>query len=199
MLQPSADPSYLRCERCGASRWVPGQPLVLVTGASGAGKTTVVAPLGRLLSTSVVLDVDVILHVAAMGWDTWRNTLLQLANAHALTGRATVLCGSLLPEQLENLPARRLIGAIHCCNLDCPDDVLDDRLRRRPAWRGTGGEEFIAEHRRFAANLRGRIRPSFDTARYRPAEVAEQIADWVRSLLPATPPVPPSGVDVSDA
>jgi hypothetical protein len=36
------------------------------------------------------------------------------------TGAATVLCGSLQPEQLEPLPARRLVGEIHFCNLDCP-------------------------------------------------------------------------------
>lgn len=191
VLEPGDDPGLLHCERCGASRWVPGYPLFLVTGTSGAGKTTVVQPLGRILPECVVLDVDVILHVAAMGWETWRNTLLQLANAHALGGRATVLCGSMLPEDLTELPARRLIGPIHCCTLYCPDSVLVERLRQRPAWRGSGDEEFIANQLKFAAALRARISPAFESSGQSAEELAERIAAWVRPLLPTHPPVQP--------
>src|SRR5215218_8298653 len=59
--------------------------------------------------------------------------------------------------------ARSLVGDIHFCNLDCPDDVLAERLRARPAWRGWN-EQRIAEHQRFAASLRARIEPTFDTS-----------------------------------
>src|SRR5215218_3283969 len=96
----------------------------------------------------------------------------------ALNGRATVLCGSLQSEQLEPLPARPLVGDIHFCNLDCPDDVLAERLRARPAWRGWN-EQRIAEHQRFAASLRARIEPTFDTSAHSVEEVADQVARWV--------------------
>ena len=36
----------------------------------------------------------------------------------ALNGRVTILTGSLLPSQLETLPARKLIGLIRFCTLD---------------------------------------------------------------------------------
>lgn len=97
--------------RCGARVFV-------VTGAAGTGKSTISGPL-RALPGCEVFKTDAILHVVALGWDTWRNTWLQLAHAIALNGRATVLCGSFLPEQLERLPARQLVGPIHFCNLDC--------------------------------------------------------------------------------
>jgi hypothetical protein len=42
-----------------------------------------------------------------------------------------------MPSQLEALPARKLVGPIRFCTLDCPDTVLAGRLRRRPSWRGT--------------------------------------------------------------
>lgn len=182
-----ADPGAhrLRCPRCGGESWLPALPLFVVTGASGAGKSTITGPLRSLLPRCLVVETDVILHVAALGWDTWRNTWLQLAHAAALGGQATVLTGSLTPDQLERLPARKLIGPIHFALLDCPDDVLAGRLRARPAWRASSTEAKIAEHQRFAAWLRARITPSFDTSAAGAAEVADRVAAWVQALLPA--------------
>jgi hypothetical protein len=185
--QPDRPAYLLRCPRCGAERRLPGHPLFVVTGASGTGKSTILEPLQLRLPGCEVLETDVILHVAALGWDTWRNTWLQLAHAIGLNGRATVLCGPLLPDHLEDLPARRLVGPIHFCNLDCPDAVLADRLRARPAWRGWT-EEKIIEHQRFAAWLRARIRPTFDTGTLSADEVADRVVQWVERLLAGTEP-----------
>ncbi len=183
-LRPDEARSVLQCPRCGTERDVSGRlPLFVVTGASGAGKTTVTSALTQVLANCDVFDVDVTLHVAALGWDVWRNTWLQLAHAIALNGRPTVLCGSLMPDQLAGLPARHLVGPIHFCNLDCPDDVLVERLRARPPWRGCT-PEFVAEQRRFAGWLRSHVTPSFDTSGVGPEAVALQIARWVRALLP---------------
>jgi hypothetical protein len=175
----------LRCASCGALTEVPALPLFVVTGASGAGKTTVTALLGRLLPECAVFEGDLINQIAALGWDMWRDTWLRVAHGIALTGRPTVLCTSLLPSQLESLPARKLLGPIHFCNLDCPDDVLAARLRARPAWRHTNTEEAILNHQRFAAWLREHIDPSWDTSTLAPDEAAERVAAWVRSQLSA--------------
>ena len=186
-MRPGPHAHLLRCPRCGACQPVPAIPLFVVTGASGAGKSTVAGPLRARLPGCVIFEADVILHVAALGWDTWRNTWLQLAHATALNGLATVLCGSILPGQLEHLPARRLVGPIHFCNLDCPDAVLAGRLRDRPAWRGSSHEAAIAERQRFAAWLRTNIQPTFDTSRQPPGQVAGRIASWIQPLLEASP------------
>src|SRR5580693_6961017 len=113
MSQPVKPPDEVFCMSCGAGSWLPALPLFVVTGASGTGKTTITGPLRALLPGYLVAETDVILHVAALGWDTWRNTWLQLAHAAALGGQATVLTGSFTPGQLERLPARKLIGPIH--------------------------------------------------------------------------------------
>jgi len=182
-----ADPRAhrLRCPRCGTESWLPALPLFVVTGASGTGKSTITGPLRNLLPGYLVFETDVILHVAALGWDTWRNTWLQLTHATALGGQATVLTGSLTPGQLERLPARKLIGPMHFALLDCPDDVLASRLRTRPAWRGTSSHAKITENQRFAAWLRVGITP-LDTSTASAAEVADRIAAWVQALLPGT-------------
>jgi len=175
--------AVLHCPRCGIPQPVPDFPLFVVTGASGTGKTTITGPLRRALPGCDVFDTDIILQVAALGWDTWRNTWLRLAHAIALNGRVTVLCGSLLPSQLETLPAYKLVGPIRFCTLDCPSPVLADRLRRRPSWRGTSTEDAIAEHQRFAAWLRANIEPCYDTSQLTPAETAERIATWISRTI----------------
>ena len=164
------------------TRPLPSLPLFVVTGASGTGKSAIVDGLRRRLPHCEPFETDLILQVAELGWDKWQDTWLLLAHGIALNGRATVLCGSLQSEQLEPLPARPLVGDIHFCNLDCPDDVLAERLRARPAWRGWN-EQRIAEHQRFAASLRARIEPTFDTSAHSVEEVADQVARWVTGHL----------------
>jgi hypothetical protein len=182
VLRPDRQAPLLRCPRCGATRRLPGLPLFVVTGASGAGKITITEPLRRRLPNCEVFETDVILAVAALGWEVWCNTWLQLAHAIGLNGRATVLCGSLIPEQLAGLPARWLVGPTHFCNLDCPDEVLAGRLRTRPAWRGWT-EQRIADQRRFAATLRQQVWPAFDTSVLSIDAAADRIAGWVQQLL----------------
>jgi gluconate kinase len=187
VLRPDRQARRLRCPRCGGERRLPDQPLFVVAGASGSGKSTITEPLRRRLAACEVFETDVTLHVAALGWDTWRNTWLQLAHAVALNGRATVLCGPLAPEHLEGLPGRCLVGPIHFCSLDCPDVVLAERLRARPAWRGWT-EERILEQQRFGGWLRSRIRPRFDTSVLNADEVADRVAGWVQRLLAGATP-----------
>jgi hypothetical protein len=111
----------LRCPRCGAVQRVPALPLFVVTGASGAGKTTITGPLRRQLPDCAVFEADLTLQVAALGWETWRDTWLRLAHGLALNGRVTVLCGSLMPDQLDAVPAQAAR----------PDPFLQPGLPRR--------------------------------------------------------------------
>jgi hypothetical protein len=131
--------------------------------------------------------VDLTLHIAALGWETWRNTWLQIAGAIALNGRSTVLCGTLTPGQLADLPARGLIGPIHFCLLDAPHDVIASRLRDRPPWRGST-EKFIHAQQAFAIELRAQINPQFDTSILDIGGTAAAIASWINPLL--DPPSP---------
>ncbi len=190
--------SGARCARCGWERPFLRRPLFLLSGPSGAGKTTVTAALTRLteggsLPGCAVFDVDLTLHVAALGWEVWRNTWLQLAHGLAANGLATLLCGTIVPDQLAGLPARMLVGPIHHAALDCPDDVLAQRLRDRSAWRGSD-EEFVAHQLGFADWHRSQVGRRFDTHRSDPDAVAAEVVEWVREVLstPAGPTAEPT-------
>jgi hypothetical protein len=174
----------LRCPGCSETRRLPLLPLFVVTGASGTGKSTITEPLRARLPNCEVLETDLILHVAELGWETWRNTWMLVAYGLSLNGRSTVLCGSFLPEHLEGLPARPLVGPVHFCNLDCSDNVLADRLRDRPQWR-EWNEDRVLEHQRFAADLRARIQPSYDTSVLSIHETADAVASWVTAHVNA--------------
>ena len=103
----------------------------------------------------------------------------------AVAGRTGV--GTVVVPRGRRLPARKLIGPIHFALLDCPDDLLARRLRARPAWRAAASPAKITEHQRFAAWLRARITPSFDTSAASATEVAGRVAAWVQAQLPGQP------------
>ena len=102
-----ADPGAhrLRCPRCGSESWLPALPLFVVTGASGTGKSTITGPLRTLLPGCLVVEADVILHVAA--WLRARVTPsfdTSTASAAEVAGRiaawvTALLAGSQPPAQ----------------------------------------------------------------------------------------------------
>jgi hypothetical protein len=162
-------------------------PLFVVTGASGAGKTAVLAPLARRLAgRCVTFDADWLLDAAGalsagqpVSWPAFRDAWLAIAHAVAQCGMPTVLLGPFMPQQLDGLPARRWIGTIHFLVLDCPDGVRRERLTARPAWRARD----IDEQTEFGRWLRANFADQVDTSRGTPDDTAAIVAAWVLSHL----------------
>lgn len=154
--RPQVEPeAVIRCAHCG-HRWpFLRLPLLCVTGPSGTGKSTV----QRLLTTEladrfVVLEQDV-LWVAGLRDDgaehrPFRSTWLRMAAMIHQSRRPVVLCGTVVPPELEPLPERPLFDRIDYLCLTCAPDVLAARLRGRPKWR-EWDEPRIAETLDYAA------------------------------------------------
>jgi adenylylsulfate kinase-like enzyme len=139
-------PNITKCSACGQSTPANIYPLFIVTGASGSGKSTVVAELRCQLPECVVFDSDLL-------WsrtNEYHNTWLRIAYSVAQGGRYTVICGTLMPWDLYACEERSLVGTIHFLNLHCSNEVREKRLRSRPAWRQSSNDAYIEEHRRFA-------------------------------------------------
>lgn len=167
------------CAACGSADAIGVRPLVLLTGASGVGKTSITAPLQVILPEANVFDSDALL---GLGKDLEWESRLHVAHAGAQVGRATVLCGTVLPEWLEDLSARETVGPLHVGLLHCSDEVRAARLLARPAWRQSSSLDFVQAHADFAEVLRERGWRMFDTTSAALDVVAAEIAAWIREL-----------------
>ena len=160
-------------------------PLFVVTGASGSGKSAVFPFVAAELQEYGVFDADWLIDPFGLAcapdpinWPAFRDAWLAVAHSVAQSGRATVLLSPFMPEQLEDLPARRWIGDIHFALLDCTDTTRTKRLENRPSWR----EHNPAQQLAFAEHLRTRIPTVLPTDNTTPATTAQTIATWVRDL-----------------
>jgi hypothetical protein len=177
-----------QCPECGSrADGAARAPLFVVTGASGSGKTAILAPLAAALADDcVTFDADVFLDAAGalsrgqpIDWTAFHAVLLAVAHGVAQSGRPTVLLAPLRPGALASLPARRWIGDIRYLALDCADDVRRQRMAARPPWRLHDVEDQVSWGRWLRANVPDRVETTLDT----PAESAAAVASWVLGHL----------------
>ncbi|HLN65185.1 MAG TPA: hypothetical protein VK464_27000 [Symbiobacteriaceae bacterium] len=176
------DRQSARCSECGHVSPMKLLPLFIVTGTSGAGKSTVVPELRRRLPDFDVFDMDLL---AGDDWQQIKWNWLKIAYSIAQSGRGTVLCGTVVPENLAGAPYLPFFDGIYYLNLHCDDATRAARLRARPAYRGTT-EAFIADHANFARWLLTNAAtafdppmPTVDSTGRPPGEVAAEVASWV--------------------
>ena len=101
------------------------QPLFIVTGASGSGKTAASVPLARRLQGQcITFDADWLLDAAGelsadqpIRWPAFRDAWLAVAHGVAQSGMPTVLLGPLIPQHLDGRrPAAGWEKSTSCCS-----------------------------------------------------------------------------------
>ncbi len=170
------------CPECGYEEKITMLALFIVTGASGVGKTTVAKRLRETLPDCDIFDTD---EMHAADWDQARSNWLKVAFQVAQCGRHTVLCGTMMPRDVEKCDHYRFFREVYYLNLHCDDAAREKRLRSRPQWRGCT-EEFIEEHKQFARWLLDNAAVEYDppmqivdNTSIQPEETALRIRDWV--------------------
>lgn len=178
------------CPECGQRHSFLRQPLFVLTGASGAGKTAVSHQLAHQLSQVVLLDGDILWSEAFRAQENWHqyhNLWLRLAKNVGQAGKPVLLTGAGLgvPSNLESCEERRYFGNIHYLVLVCEDDQLARRLRARPAWRESGGAGFVAaqlDFNRWFKETGSTITPLMtllDTTKATVEETAVSVSHWL--------------------
>lgn len=159
--------------------------LHLVTGPWGSGKSSILPALASLLPDHVVLDWDLVIpgisvaagkdvHSDPSTWAGLQETWEALIETLLRSGHNVVLCGPATPDQLDD--GRLGTSSIRCAYLDCPDDLLTQRLHERGA-----SDEAVADELAVSRALRGSGYAAIAVAGKSPREVAEEVTRWVRS------------------
>ena len=170
-------------------------PLFVVTGASGAGKTTIGLNLVQTFDRCVTMDNDILW--GAVPWSQgndhrgYHNTWLRVAKNIGQAGRPVVLLGTVLPEHVEECPERRYFVRIHYLGVVADDAILAERLRSRPRWRGSGTPAIVADmlhvNRHLKANART-VTPLLsllDTTAMTVEESTRATIEWIAARWPA--------------
>jgi len=180
------------CPECGHRHPFRQLPLLIVSGASGAGKSAVCQALLGRLPEVVLLDSDILwrpeFNTPADNYRAFFETWLRLCKNIGQAGRPVVLFGAGVgvPANLETCVERRYFSALHYLALICEDGLLVERLKQRPPWRGTHSPDYHAEHVRFNGWFKAQAAQStpaitlIDTSTTSVGDTATQVAAWIR-------------------
>jgi hypothetical protein len=181
------------CPECGFKHPFLLLPLLVVSGASGTGKSTVCNVLTGRYQQAVILDSDILwrseFNNPESNYRDYFETWLRVCKNISQSGRPVVLFGAGVgvPGNLENCIERRYFLGIRYLALVCSDEILSERLRGRPAWRGTRDQAFIEEHQRFNRWFidynKNKNQPPIkilDTSRRDIENTARDVETWIR-------------------
>ncbi|MBZ0315638.1 MAG: AAA family ATPase [Anaerolineae bacterium] len=180
------------CPFCGHKEAYRRQPLFVITGASGSGKSTIALPLARRLQTATVLETDLFLGAteldASNDYIDFRDYCLRVARDVGQSGKPVVLVGTATPGQYEKCQNSGFFRTIHYLALVCQDAILEDRLRGRPHWRGVDTQG-IAKMVEYNDWLKDRIEDLdydvrlLDNSTMNILRTVDTVIQWVESRL----------------
>ena len=177
------------CPECGYKHPFRQLPLLIVSGASGTGKSTVCQRLLGQMTQAVLLDSDILwrpeFNAPETNYRDFFETWLRVCKNISQSGRPVALFGAGIgvPENIEPCIERRYFSSVHYLALVCSDETLARRLQARPVWRGTWTPAYIEEHTRFNRWFKAyESQPPIkliDTTDILPEETALQVGSWI--------------------
>ena len=120
------------------------QPLFIISGASGVGKSTMCEILFKNESDYIVMESDLLWHdiynTPEDNYQNYRKLWMRVCANISQIGKPVVQCGCAVPEQFENHDERDLFTDIHYLAIVCNDEKLENRMRYG---RGISDENWI--------------------------------------------------------
>jgi hypothetical protein len=182
---------YTICPECGHKRPFHWLPLLIVSGASGTGKSTVCQALSEKGINGVPLDSDILwspaFNTPETGYRDFFETCLRVCMNISQAGRPVVLFGAGIgvPDNLEACIGRRYFPGLHYLALTCDDEILIERLSNRPAWRQSADPATLQEQIRFNQWFKTNAVKTvpqielLDTTAAAPQETLQQVITWI--------------------
>lgn len=190
------DGPFIICPFCNHRQRFLRMPLLVVTGASGTGKTTAYRELlyrDKKLN-AIILEGDLLWRKgfadAEGGIPEYRNIWLSVC-AHISQNKLPVaLFLSISPGEFEECCNRKYFSEIHYLVLVCKNEVLKDRLYKRELWRFPverdkqiqvhldWNQMFLKHHYKMKPPV-----TNLDTSDISVKEVATKIAEWIESKI----------------
>ena len=179
------DQNVAICQHCKHPHPFKKLPLLFLTGASGAGKSTIGLRLQQAYGKVVVLEND-ILPFDKM--PIYELTLRIAKNIHQ-NGTPVLQVGCNIPEYVENSIEKRYFAGLHYLALVCDNDLLIERLKARPAWRGCNTESYWKPQVGFNEwfkKFHDKVSPKIDlidTTHLLIEETEVMVKDWIEKKL----------------
>ncbi|MDF2700608.1 MAG: nucleoside kinase [Haloplasmataceae bacterium] len=131
----SENGKLMTCNLCGFTQPIKRQPLFIITGASGVGKSTTSRELFVRNSNVITMESDILWCNAFNNpeddYREYRELWLRMCKNISQGGKPVVLCGCSVPKQFENCKERRYFSDIHYFAIVCDDETLSKRLKKR--------------------------------------------------------------------
>jgi Predicted GTPase len=160
------------------------QPLFIITGASGVGKSTTCEILFQSESKYIVMESDLlwneIYNTPETNYNDYRKLWLQVCANISQIGKPVVLCGCAVPEQFEACEERELFTEIHYLAVVCGDNKLESRMRNG---RSITDESWITGSKEFNRWLKENVGANnitlLDTTELSPKQASEIADNWI--------------------
>ncbi|MFA5031727.1 MAG: hypothetical protein WC614_01790 [bacterium] len=135
------DGSFLICPFCNYRQKFLRMPLLVITGASGTGKSSAYKELlySDKKPNAIMLEGDLLWRKgfadAEGGIPEYRNVWLLVCSHISQNKLPVALFLSISPGEFEKCPNRKYFSEIHYLALVCRNEELKDRLYKRELWR----------------------------------------------------------------
>ena len=166
------------------------QPLFIVSGASGVGKSTLCEQLFQKEKDYIVLESDLLwderFNTPQNNYCEYRRLWMRMCANIAQIGLPVVLCGCAVPEQFESQPERALFTQIHYLAAVCNEEVLLHRMRDGRKIEDEAWLKSSMDFNRWLKTNGEGTQPGMtllDTTHLTPQQAAEQADRWIHDRL----------------
>lgn len=166
------------------------QPLFIITGASGVGKSTLCEELFKNEKDYIVMESDLlwndVYNTPDDDYCEYRRVWMRVCANISQIGKPVVVCGCAVPKQFENQPEREYFTDIHYLAAVCSDECLENRMR---GGRNISDENWIKSSLDFNRWLKSNAENTapeitlLDTTNLTPVQAANIADEWISDKI----------------